>query len=139
LPIYLSSKNLKPFIPAELAVAVKEPVIYTPLHGGKTAYGLKAEFFPQICELIRGLARVGIIALIDEATGYQYIDGGTAKNLGLEVELLDKDDPLWKAIWEYYVRCEVQMNIPLQPLQPQLIKTKLFESGSVSLVTQDTA
>lgn len=70
--------------------------------------------------------------------GY-YIDGGTAKKLGLEVELLDKDDPLWKAIWEYYVRCEVQMNIPLQPLQPQLIKTKLFESGSVSLVTQDTA
>lgn len=67
----------------------------------------------------------------------QYIDGATAKNLGLEVEVLDKDDALWKLIWDYYIRCEVQMNIPLAP---GLIKTKLFESGNqVSLVTQDTA
>jgi len=66
--------------------------------------------------------------------GY-YIDGGTAQKLGLEVELIDKDDALWKAIWDYYIRCEVQMNIPLQPTH---IKTKLFESGNVSLVNQDT-
>lgn len=66
----------------------------------------------------------------------QYIDGATAKKLGLEVEVLDKDDELWKLIWEYYIRCEVQMNIPLQA---GLIKTKLIESGNqVSLVTQDT-
>ncbi len=63
-----------------------------------------------------------------------YIDGGTAKKLGLEVDLLDKDDPLWKLIWDYYIRCEVQMNIPIQSGQ---IKTKLFESGNVSLVNQD--
>lgn len=96
LPVYLSLKSLKPFISDELAVAIKEPLRYAPKHGGKAAYGLKAELFPQICEvwlkardadvlqptqlhiaemadiLIRGLARVGIIALIDEATGYQY-------------------------------------------------------------------
>jgi len=66
----------------------------------------------------------------------QYIDGATAKKLGLEVEVLDKDDALWKPIWAYYIRSEVQMNIPLQL---GLIKTKLFESGNqVSLVTQDT-
>jgi hypothetical protein len=66
----------------------------------------------------------------------QYIDGETAKKLGLEVEVLDKDDVLWKLIWDYYIRCEVQMNIPLQPGS---IKTKLFESGNqVSLVAQDT-
>ena len=64
-----------------------------------------------------------------------YIDATTAKRLGLEVELLDKDDDLWKLIWDYYIRCEVQMNIPLQPPH---IKTKLFESGNqVSLVSQD--
>lgn len=64
-----------------------------------------------------------------------YIDAITAKTLGLEVELLDKDDALWKLIWDYYIRCEVQMNIPLQPPH---IKTKLFESGNkVSLVSQD--
>jgi len=65
-----------------------------------------------------------------------YINGQTAKNMGLQVELLDKDDPLWRQIWEYYIRCEVQMNIGMPPGH---IKTKLFESGNqVSLVTQDT-
>ena len=65
-----------------------------------------------------------------------YIDGVTAKNLGLEVEVLDKNDTLWKQIWDYYIRCEVQMNLPLQA---GLIKTKLFESGNqISLVAQDT-
>ena len=43
-----------------------------------------------------------------------YINGTTAKQLGLEAEVLDKDDTLWKQIWYYYIRCEVQMNIPLQ-------------------------
>lgn len=67
-----------------------------------------------------------------------YIDGNTAKGLGLEVTVLDKDDALWKQIWDYYIRCEVQMNIPIQP---GVVKTKLFESGSqgCSLVTQDSA
>lgn len=65
-----------------------------------------------------------------------YIDGATAKQLGLEVDVLDKDDSLWKLIWGYYIRCEVQMNVAFQT---GFIKTKLFESGSQCLVTQDTA
>jgi hypothetical protein len=66
-----------------------------------------------------------------------YIDGGTAKKLGLEVELLDKDDSLWNLIWNYYIRCEVQMNLNLQP---GFVKTKLFEAGNgVSLINQDQA
>lgn len=65
-----------------------------------------------------------------------YIDGATAKDLGLEVEVLDRDDELWNKIWAYYIRSEVQMNIPLQA---GVIRTKLFESGNqISLVTQDT-
>ncbi len=64
----------------------------------------------------------------------QYIDGATAQELGLEIEVLDKEDALWKLIWDYYIRCEVQMNLPLQP---PMIKTKLFESGKVSLVSQE--
>jgi ClpP class serine protease len=64
-----------------------------------------------------------------------YINGQTAKDMGLEVELLDREDPLWKLIWDYYIRCELQMNIQLQPPH---IKTKLFESGGqVSLISQD--
>lgn len=67
----------------------------------------------------------------------QFIDGETAKReLGLNVEVLDKDDELWKSTWEYYVRSEVQMNIPMQP---PLVKIKLFESSKASLVVQDTA
>ncbi len=66
----------------------------------------------------------------------QFIDGATAQKLDLEVELLDRNDKLWELIWEYYIRCEVQMNIPLQP---PMIKVKLFESSQMSLVTQDLA
>ncbi len=66
----------------------------------------------------------------------QFIDGATAQKLDLEVEVLDKNDKLWELVWEYYIRAEVQMNIPLQPPR---IKTKLFESSQASLVTQDTA
>lgn len=67
----------------------------------------------------------------------QFIDGKTARDkLELEVELLEKDDELWKLIWEYYVRCEIQMGIPL-PQMPNYVKIKLFESTGVSLVTPD--
>ncbi len=65
----------------------------------------------------------------------QFIDGTTARQLHLEVEVLDKGDKLWELIWEYYIRCEVQMNMPLQP---PMIKIKLFESSQMSLVAQDT-
>ncbi len=66
----------------------------------------------------------------------QFIDGPTAKQLELTVELLDKSDPLWEQIWEYYIRCEVQTNMQLQH---PLVKIKLFESSAMSLVVQDTA
>jgi hypothetical protein len=65
----------------------------------------------------------------------QFIDGATAKKLELEVELLDRNERLWELIWEYYIRCEVQMNIPLAP---GMVKLKLFESGQMSLVAPDT-
>jgi hypothetical protein len=63
----------------------------------------------------------------------QFIDGATAKQLGLDVDVLPQNDRLWELIWEYYIRSEVQMNIPLQP---GVIKTKLFESTQTSLVAQ---
>lgn len=67
----------------------------------------------------------------------QFIDGATAKReLELEVDILDRTDELWRQLWAYYIRCEVQMNLALQP---PMIKIKLFESAHLSLVTQDTA
>lgn len=95
LPAFLASTGLRPFIPNELAVRLISPLIYRPKHGGRTAFGYEATLLPMICEvlldadkagalksnqhqlaemaeiLIRGFARVGVIALVDEATGYQ--------------------------------------------------------------------
>ena len=96
LPPFLAANNLKPFISDDL-IRSTAPIIYKPKSGGYkgVAYGYKAELLPAVCEvylkandknaliknqrhiavqceiLVRGLATVGIIALVDEATGYQ--------------------------------------------------------------------
>ena len=91
---YLEQKSLEPYIYKE-----KEPGHYNPLvcyQGDKKINGYEATVLADICDaflearkninlssrqkliadqceiLIRGFARVGIIALVDEATGYQY-------------------------------------------------------------------
>ncbi|PTU70789.1 P63C domain-containing protein [Chromobacterium haemolyticum] len=95
LPFYLTASSLKPFISSELEAVVSEPILYVHDKGGGVALGVDAALLPQICDvwlkareagvltkpqlavaqraevLMRGLAHVGIIALIDEATGYQ--------------------------------------------------------------------
>ncbi len=95
MPVYLSASNLKPFIDSDLELALSEPILYRPKGGGGTAHGIPAESLPKICEvwlkardadalhrqqnhiaeqadvLIRAFAHVGIIALVDEVTGYQ--------------------------------------------------------------------
>lgn len=96
LPAILGTEGVKPFISNELMARALEPYEYHPLHGGRTAFGYEAALLPMMCEtildagkkgvfkqrqdivdisemLIRGFARVGIVALIDEATGYQEI------------------------------------------------------------------
>ena len=91
---FLEAKNLQPFIDAELRASTI-PVRYARMKGG-SAIGFRAELLPSVCEvilrarregvlsptqkhiaerceiLLGGLARLGIIALVDEATGYQY-------------------------------------------------------------------
>jgi len=93
LPAFLTAKNLKPFISKEWEVTSSQIEFRTVR--GMTAFGYPAELLPRVCDvfldadeigaltkgqkhiaaqarlLIRGLARVGIIALVDEATGYQ--------------------------------------------------------------------
>lgn len=95
LPVYLSARNLRPFIDDELAMALMRPIIYRIPSGGPPANGVDATLLPKICEvwlkardggalipsqqkmanaadvLLRGFAHIGIIALVDEATGYQ--------------------------------------------------------------------
>lgn len=101
LPTFLTAPNLKPFISAELALTLKPIIYRIPspdgMRGGGTplARGIDAKLVPDICDvwlkardagalhntqrqiaakaeiLMRGLAKVGIIALVDECTGYQ--------------------------------------------------------------------
>jgi hypothetical protein len=94
MPAFLTAKNLKPFIPLELSVTSSQIEFRT--LGGFRAFGYSADLLPQVCGvfldakaagvlahtqehiadqaliLIRGFASVGIIALVDEATGFQY-------------------------------------------------------------------
>jgi hypothetical protein len=93
LPRFLATTDVLPFVSSDLMARINKPIEYVPSHGGRTAFGYEATLLPEICEvildadkagalknkeyamvadvLIRSFARVGIIALIDEATGYQ--------------------------------------------------------------------
>lgn len=90
---FLALDNLKPFVDLELVDSTKPVLFKTP--AGSRAYAYKAEMLPRVCEvylrardanallksqekmakaceiLMRGLAHVGIVALVDEATGFQ--------------------------------------------------------------------
>lgn len=113
-PPFLAAANLQEFITDELR-ELFEPIPYRPLTGGR-AYGYRAEILPLVCDvylaarkagkttkaqdpvaetcemLVRSLAKVGIIALVDEATGYQ--------------EIRARDE--LQRILEFYVRAELR-------------------------------
>lgn len=93
LPPFLSASALKSFIDNDLRKATV-PIQYRSISGVR-AHGYEASLLPQVCDvylkardarkltrqqthvatacdiLMRGLAHVGIIAMVDEATGYQ--------------------------------------------------------------------
>ncbi len=92
-PVFLTAENLKPFISAEL-LKNSTPIVFA---YGTKKIGYRAEFLPQVCEvfidakeagvlrpnqehiarackmLYRAFAKVGIVALVDEVTGYQQV------------------------------------------------------------------
>ncbi len=94
MPPFLAANNLNRFISDELRQSTT-PIVFRTAIGGRRAFGYDAMLLPMVCEtylslrdsgealpaqqhiiracdlLMRGLARVGIIALVDEATGYQ--------------------------------------------------------------------
>lgn len=101
MPVFLSANNLKQFIPEDLRLALQSPVLYRPKSNpGAVAHGVRADLLPKVCDvwlkardaartgkkvlhaqqehiaiqadlIMRGFAHVGIIALVDEATGFQ--------------------------------------------------------------------
>ena len=112
LPAFISSKNLEAFISAEVRKLLA-PVPYKNKNG-QIVLGLRAEVLPEICEIyllankadkltasqipiaekcemvIRALAKIGIIGLIDEATGYQDVRDRQALQKILELYLRDE-------------------------------------------------
>lgn len=94
MPSFIDANNLQPFISEELKNLITFPVKYIS-RTGRVLDGFKAEIIPLLCEvylsaregdilikkqlplaqaseiIVRSLSKVGIIALVDEATGYQ--------------------------------------------------------------------
>jgi len=116
LPPILRGKAIKPFISNEVAAEAK-PITFR-LPGSGRASGYRAELLPEVCEvylraadagvlpsnqehiarqasiLMRGLARTGIIALVDEATGYQEVRAKDALARILET-YVDRELQAW--------------------------------------------
>jgi hypothetical protein len=112
MPAFLTAKNLKPFISAELGVTSSQ-IEFRTVRGIK-AFGYPAELLPRVCEvflqandakalahnqrhiaekaqaLVRGLAKTGIVALVDEATGYQSVRSRDALQVYLEKVLREE-------------------------------------------------
>lgn len=119
MPRFLSLNVLKPFISKDLTSRVSSHILVAPPHGGNPAYTQSATILAEICDvwlkarengalrtaehletakkaeiLTRGFAQVGIIALVDEATGYQGIRPKDALQAYLET-ILRKELAAW--------------------------------------------
>src|SRR5258708_7069197 len=120
-PFFLQAETLRPFISEEL-MASTTPLFFRS-GSGKRAVGYDAELLPRVAEvylkfrdacledkrpipkqyehivracdvLMRGLATVGIVALVDEATGYQEVRDRMALQAILD-EFLRKEFAAW--------------------------------------------
>lgn len=93
MPVFLASKSLLPYVSKDLVEGPLKPITYQA--GDTEVEGYAAEALPEICNIwlqarqdgalnpqqadraqaaeivMRGLAELGVIALVDEATGYQ--------------------------------------------------------------------
>lgn len=111
-PPFIQGKALAPYLSKELLERAQPIPFQRP--GSGRAYGYHAELLPDVCEaflaaradgalpqnqwriadqaelLVRGLARVGITALVDEATGYQDVRTKDALAKILE-EFIDRE------------------------------------------------
>lgn len=117
LPEYISARYLIPYVSTELKTKLENPITYIN-QNGRLTMGIDATALPDICDvwitarekgalnkeqaktaerayvLMKAFATVGIIALIDEATGYQV----ERDRLALQ-EILDKYLLPYKAAW----------------------------------------
>lgn len=136
---FVATKSINPFISNELAEVIKNPIIFQSPTGGK-AYGYEATVLADLCDavlearkrealhyqqehiaercemLVRAFAKVGIIALVDEVTGYQEVRDKVALQ-----KILDKYLTAEKAKWartfpvEFYQKLFKVRGLPYDP------------------------
>lgn len=94
---FLGQKWIKPFINNDLLLVMKNPILFNNPSGGGVAIAYPATVLADVCTaildanvagattprqqkmvdragiLLRGFAKVGVIALVDESTGYQRV------------------------------------------------------------------
>jgi hypothetical protein len=121
LPFFLQAEQLQPFVTDEL-IESTTPILFR-MKSGQRTIGYDARLLPSVCEvylkfrdhcladtgkipvqykhiieacdvLMRGLATVGIIALVDEATGYQDLRDRQALQAILD-QYLRKEFAAW--------------------------------------------
>ena len=122
IPRFAASKAINPFISVDLMHGLTNPILFTV--SGTDAYGFPATMLPAICKavldarragnlnhqqkglaerceiLVQGLATVGIIALVDEATGYERVREERALAKILE-RFLDEELQPWTRTFEF--------------------------------------
>lgn len=125
VPHFLSFKSLKPFVDKHLGDLQSIAVKYR-TERGSLAHGIKADIIPKICDvwidadehgnlgsrqkkiakkaklIIRALAHMGIIALVDEATGYQKDRASDALSKILEAFIAKELQPWVKTFPDEY-------------------------------------
>ncbi len=123
LPTFLRPRNLSRFISEGISTSSR-PVQFQAATGGTAATGYRATLLPEVCNvflaargagalhprqqhiaqraeiLIRGLVTVGIIGLVDEATGYQQVREERALATILE-KFIAKELQSWTRTFPY--------------------------------------
>ena len=139
IPHFLAQKSLIPYINKHLG-HLQNIVLKYRTEKGTLAHGIRAEIIPSICDvyidadkegrlgarqkkiaqhsmlLMRALAHVGIIALVDEATGYQKDRARDALAKILEAFVAKELQPYVKTFdAEYYERMFKLRGLPFPP------------------------
>lgn len=140
-PVFIDAKNLQPFIDEDLRAVINK-IEYVNL-SNKKQEGFDATILPLVCDLylkareagvitkanqlstaqkaeilVRSLAKVGIIALVDEATGYQDVRSKDALAKILEAFVAKELQPWVKTFpLEYYKELCRLYNVPFPPLK----------------------
>jgi hypothetical protein len=124
----------------ELMARLKNPIQFQPPGGGRSAYGYEATILADICDavlaarkegmltpgqariadkceiLVRGFARVGIVALVDEVTGFQRDRDRNNRAKILEAFVAKEIQPYVKTFpSEYYEELFRLYNLPYPP------------------------